>query len=124
MIETCTVTFYSIDKKSFEDYTPKFQFTKLSLDFVTKYAHFLHEIIFNIFVKQVLSSFCFLIELKKMFEMSSFCLPQALRRWSHWAIAFSIILRSIAAHTPDVIVSKSTLILHRTPHLRSFTSRM
>jgi len=35
-----TVTFYSIDTKIwvFQDYPQKFQFTKLSLDFVTKYA--------------------------------------------------------------------------------------
>jgi len=47
-----------MDKKIwvFEDYLPP----KLSLDFVTKYAYFLQEIIFNNFLKKVLSSFvCF-----------------------------------------------------------------
>jgi len=100
-------TFGSIDKKIwvFEDYTPKISIYEILFRFCNKvclpFAWMLRWI-YNIFVKKVLSSFCFLIELKKMFEMSSFCLPQALRRWSHWAIAFSIILWSIAAHTPDV----------------------
>jgi len=31
-----------------EHYMPKFKFTKLFLDFVTKYAYFLHELIFII----------------------------------------------------------------------------
>jgi len=66
---------------------PRFQtrlmplkYTKLISGFVTKCAYFLHEFIFNIFVKKFLRSFCFLIELKKMFKMSS-CLhasPEAL----------------------------------------------
>jgi len=34
---------------------------KLSLDFVTKYAYFFHEIIFNNFLKKVLSSFICLV---------------------------------------------------------------
>src|SRR6218665_293610 len=66
---------------SFEHSLPKFKFTKLFLDFVTKYAYLLHEIIFNIFVKKFLNSFCFLIELKKMLKMSTFWLhasPEAL----------------------------------------------
>src|SRR6218665_204536 len=58
----------------FEHYLPKFKFTELLLNFVTKYAYFSHEIIFYIIVKKFLSSFCFLIELKKMFKLSSFCL--------------------------------------------------
>src|SRR6218665_1849255 len=60
--------------------SPKFKFTKLFLDFVTKYAYFLHEIIFNIFVKTFLISF-FIIDLKEMFKMFSCCLhasPEAL----------------------------------------------
>src|SRR6218665_80755 len=44
--------------------------TKLLLDFVTKYACLLNEIIFNFFAKKFLIRFCFLTELK-MFKMSS-----------------------------------------------------
>src|SRR6218665_163028 len=60
--------------------------------FCNKVCLLLPEIIFNILVKKVLRSLCFLIESKKMLKMSSFYLPQALRRWRHWATAFSIIL--------------------------------
>src|SRR6218665_681040 len=59
---------------------PKFKFTKLFLDFLTKYVYILPKITFYIFVKKFLSSFCFLIELRKMFQKSS-CLhasPEAL----------------------------------------------
>src|SRR6218665_2949363 len=58
----------------FEHTLPKFEFTKLLLDFVTQYAYFLHEIIFNVFVKKFLSGFYFLFEFKHRFKMSSFCL--------------------------------------------------
>jgi len=40
----------------FELYLPKFKYKNL-LDFLTKYAYFLHKVVFNIFVNKFLSSF-------------------------------------------------------------------
>jgi len=71
--------------------------------FCNKVHLLLREIIFNIFLKKFLSSFCFLIELKKMFKTSSFCLHATLRCWRHWATALSIIHWSVATHTSDFI---------------------
>src|SRR6218665_2545658 len=99
------LTFYSIDKKIrvFELYLPKFEFTNFLKILLTKFAYFLHEIIFNIFVKKFFRSFvCLIINtatfayLKKMFKMSSFCLhasPEELvhsRGFDAWSFTFGL----------------------------------
>jgi len=71
------------------------------LDFVTKYAYFLHEIICNICVKNFLRSFVFLFNVENV-------LPLLARKlWGVGAIGkqhcWSIVLRSIAANTTDFI---------------------
>src|SRR6218665_302896 len=66
---------------SFLRLPPKFQFAKLSLDFVTKYAYFLHEIIFNNFLKKVFSSFVCLFNYGRCSKWPPSVCTQALRHW-------------------------------------------
>jgi len=60
-------------------------------------------IIFNIFVKKFLRSFVSLCNQRRCSKCPPSACSHALRRWHHWETALSIILWSIAAHTPDFI---------------------
>src|SRR6218665_890305 len=72
------------------------------------YAYFLHEIIFNIFCQEIFQwFFCFLIELKKMFKMSSFRLDEALE---------------VLAPLGHSIVDNPLIQIH--PHTRLHSSHM
>src|SRR6218665_2211177 len=74
---------------------------KLPLDFVTKYAYFLHEIIFNIFLSNF-SGVLFAYLIKRDAR-------NVLLRWRHWATALFEIVYIVNRCLVD-------LLLHHIPH--------